>query len=717
MRKIAIYGKGGIGKSTISSNLTAALGKIGVKTFQIGCDPKHDSTRLLVGGKSQNTILDYAREVPAEKRNLDDIVAPGFGGCLCTEAGGPEPGVGCAGRGIITAFDILSDLGADSVSVDLVLYDVLGDVVCGGFAVPLRNDNADTVFIVTSGEFMSIYAANNILRGTSNYDPKRMGGLIFNSRGDPEERIRVKKFSDAVGVPIVAEFDRSNIFMEAEKIGKTVVELYPEIDIAKKFINLAQYVTEGKRYTAKFLSENELERLILGRVTEQNDVRGRKTETVAQAKKKKTYASRNVAFDEPLHGCAFSGAAAVSGSITDLTTILHSPGNCAHFAFQLWSGCIRRSRNSGIPMQRGFSDPDVHCTEMDEDTVIFGGSESLEKLLRSQISEGKRNFAVISSCPAGIIGDDLKSVICNCVSDKPDIRIAYLKEDGNSAGDFMQGVIDAGIGLARTFSVRKGKKEGVNLVGTKTVSSNCPDTIEIVSALLRRIGVDVNAVFPGPSDIGSLERICNAKVDLLLNPDVFSHRLGDFLFDEYGITKCNNTVRPGLAGTGKWIREIAEIFGREREAETLMKELSEEYREMLSDLKKILKGKTYSIISMNKDVDWIIETADILEMKRSRLCIFDRADYSNDLSIVNAYPDAEFFRKDDTARIIRSFADTDSDIILSPAHIDTVQNAYQTDIPMVADPGPFSGREPAENWAGGLLAPAREGWREDAIRL
>ncbi len=138
-RKIAIYGKGGIGKSTVSSNLTAALSDMGVKVLQIGCDPKHDSTRALIGGTVQNTVLDYLKDVRPEDRRLEDVVSCGYKGALCVEAGGPEPGVGCAGRGIISAFDLLERLGSGTIDADITLYDVLGDVVCGGFAVPLRN--------------------------------------------------------------------------------------------------------------------------------------------------------------------------------------------------------------------------------------------------------------------------------------------------------------------------------------------------------------------------------------------------------------------------------------------------------------------------------------------------------------------------------------------------------------------------------------------------
>ena len=204
MVRIAVYGKGGIGKSTMSSNLTAALSDNGYKVLQIGCDPKHDSTRLLLGGEVKSTILDYMKDTPPGERRLDDVVSEGYKGCLCAEAGGPEPGVGCAGRGIISSFDLLNDLGIDSIERDVTLYDVLGDVVCGGFAVPLRNEYAEVIYIVSSGEFMSIYAANNILKGICNYDPDRVGGIIFNSRGDPEEDNRIRKFSEAVDIPIVA---------------------------------------------------------------------------------------------------------------------------------------------------------------------------------------------------------------------------------------------------------------------------------------------------------------------------------------------------------------------------------------------------------------------------------------------------------------------------------------------------------------------------------
>ena len=251
MYKLAIYGKGGIGKSTTTSNLAAALAAAGHTVMQIGCDPKADSTRLHLGGQDAATVLDCMRE--GGKPTLEQVVRRAPDGVLCVEAGGPVPGVGCAGRGIIAAFDLLEKLHAyEELKPDIVLYDVLGDVVCGGFAMPLRGQYADEVAIVTSGEMMSLYAASNIMRALENF--KRRGyaqllGLIANLRNVPDEQAKLQTFCAEEGARIIATVPRSSTVQDAEDEGRTVIEAFPDSDQAAVYGRLAQLV--GRRAVAQ----------------------------------------------------------------------------------------------------------------------------------------------------------------------------------------------------------------------------------------------------------------------------------------------------------------------------------------------------------------------------------------------------------------------------------------------------------------------------------
>ncbi len=242
MKKLAIYGKGGIGKSTTVSNLSAALARRGYKVMQIGCDPKADSTRNLTGGVKIPTVLDILRE--KDNVCLKDIVTEGDLGVLCVEAGGPVPGVGCAGRGIITAFEKLEELKAyETYRPDIVLYDVLGDVVCGGFAMPIRGGYADEVCIVTSGEMMSLYAASNIAYAVKSFGKRgyaSLKGLIYNAKNIEEEDKLVRNAAEEIETGILYKIDRNPTVQKAEELGKTVVCAFPDSGMAAEYDALSR---------------------------------------------------------------------------------------------------------------------------------------------------------------------------------------------------------------------------------------------------------------------------------------------------------------------------------------------------------------------------------------------------------------------------------------------------------------------------------------------
>ena len=265
LRQIAIYGKGGIGKSTTTQNLTAGLSEFGKNVLVVGCDPKADSTRLLLGGLAQKTVLDTLRE-EGEDIDLDKVLKTGFGNTKCVESGGPEPGVGCAGRGIITSIGLLERLGAYTEDLDYVFYDVLGDVVCGGFAMPIREGKAQEIYIVASGEMMALYAANNISKGIQKYALKggvRLGGIICNSRNVDGELELLEAFAKELGTQLIHFVPRDNVVQRAEIRKKTVIEFAPEEKQADEYRTLARKIEENQLFVVpKPMTQDRLEEIL-----------------------------------------------------------------------------------------------------------------------------------------------------------------------------------------------------------------------------------------------------------------------------------------------------------------------------------------------------------------------------------------------------------------------------------------------------------------------
>jgi len=268
LRQCAIYGKGGIGKSTTTQNLVAGLAELGKKVMIVGCDPKADSTRLILHSKAQNTIMEMAAEAgTVEDLELEDVLKTGYGEIKCVESGGPEPGVGCAGRGVITAINFLEEEGAYEEDLDFVFYDVLGDVVCGGFAMPIRENKAQEIYIVCSGEMMAMYAANNISKGIVKYANSggvRLAGLICNSRNTDREDELIMALAERLNTTMVHFVPRDNAVQRAEIRRMTVIEYDPTHKQADEYRTLAQKVIDNTNLNIPTpITMDELEDLLM----------------------------------------------------------------------------------------------------------------------------------------------------------------------------------------------------------------------------------------------------------------------------------------------------------------------------------------------------------------------------------------------------------------------------------------------------------------------
>jgi len=268
LRQIAFYGKGGIGKSTTSQNTLAALAEMGQKILIVGCDPKADSTRLILHAKAQNSILSLAAEKgTVEDIEIEEVMKYGYQRIRCVESGGPEPGVGCAGRGVITAINFLEENGAYE-NLDYVSYDVLGDVVCGGFAMPIRENKAQEIYIVMSGEMMAMYAANNISKGILKYANSggvRLGGLICNERQTDKELELADNLAKKLGSKLIYFVPRDNVVQHAELRRMTVIEYAPDSAQAAHYRALAERIhnNAGNGVIPTPISMDELEDMLM----------------------------------------------------------------------------------------------------------------------------------------------------------------------------------------------------------------------------------------------------------------------------------------------------------------------------------------------------------------------------------------------------------------------------------------------------------------------
>ena len=611
--ELAVYGKGGIGKSTVSANLSAALAMAGEKVLQIGCDPKHDSTRLLTHGELIPTVLDYLRTVPAPEADVAAVLRSGSFGIGCIEAGGPQPGVGCAGRGIITAFEFLEKHRVKD-PYDLVIYDVLGDVVCGGFAVPVRREYADAIFLVTSGEYMAIYAANNILRGIRNFDGethRRVAGVIFNRRNLTDEEGRVRRFAEAVGLPIVAELPRSPGFAHAEEERCTLMELEGYAEEKAVFRSLAEKIAGGLSLCyARPLSDEELEQTVLGTVSLRTQLPAPKP--AGEAPKEKSAASpageRPRLDRPPLYGCAFNGAATTAVHLTDALVIAHSPRSCAFYTWQNISSPGRKNLfNRGVLMPSAIS-PHFECSDMDHAAAVFGGLDKLRQQVLAALERRPGAVIVISSCVSGIIGDDIRSLEALSTPETPVIAIPA---DGDISGDYVGGIRDCLHILAEKLIDRTvtPEKDCVNLVGEMAISYNNEPNVRALRQLLGGLGLRLNCRFLGDATSEELRGFLKAPLNILDSESADNLELKGFLEKDFGCRFLPGHLPVGMEATAAWVAQLGDFFGCPERAEALNRREREAWEEAAAALRPTLAGKTLVLTTINDDMDWILSAA------------------------------------------------------------------------------------------------------------
>lgn len=747
MKQIAVYGKGGIGKSTLSANISAALSLNNKRILQIGCDPKHDSTKLLMRGLSIPTVLDYIKTKSPLEYRKSDILFEGFGKIGCIEAGGPKPGVGCAGRGIITAFELLETLHIKD-NYDMIVYDVLGDVVCGGFAVPIRREYSDSIFIVTSGEYMSLYAANNILRGIQNYDENRprLLGILYNSRNVKNEDDRVYKFAEAVKLPVFARIPRDDIFARAEKANVTVLELTQneENPVADIFKDIAKRICEGtEHFAAEPLTDDELEALILS-----NEVAITKASHSTSSSPKQEedtpscscesaepceacagissgqeesnsdydapYLSKNVIRDEPLHGCAFNGAMTMSSNLKDAVILAHSPKSCTYLSIQTISSAGRRTLFERGNILPSSLIPNVLSTDMSETDMVFGGSENLLSKVKSVLNSQSPPPAIVivSSCPSGIIGDDIDDALSLSTERT---KIVTVKAEGNLTGDYLQGMLMAYTSLAKQIIDRKVEKRErtVNIIFEKVVARNTEMNFQRLKTFLTRMNISVNCRFLCNTSYASLRDFCSAELNLLAYRDYTGKILEDFFIKEYGASFFEKQFPIGFKETSDWLLALGKHFDASDEAKSIISENEIIYQNRIKSVRPKLEGKKLMIITYNHELDWILNAALDCDMKIVKICVLNFSQdegFRSSLSEIDGIEVVENYDKDERSSDIKRLK---PDIILSNYEPVSEQSYITDTIPMCPDNGFFTGLEMVERWSR-LFSKSKEGeWLND----
>lgn len=713
----------------MAANLSVALARAGNKVLQVGCDPKRDSTRLLLNGRAAPPVLDYIRNVPETERCLENILMTGSCGVACVEAGGPEPGVGCAGRGILSTFELLETLGCRNIPFDVIIYDVLGDVVCGGFAVPLRKGYADAILLVTSGEYMSVYAANNILRGIANTSDARprVVGLVHNGRGLSDEIVRVASFADATGLPVVASIPRDQRFAEAEKAGCTILETFPDSALAGIFSDLAGYVMRigtgsVSLFPAQPLSDDALGQRVLGRTAEIHPPNVYKPVistmpppelTRIEECRKPDVRSGSPGIKPLLRGCAFTGAIKNLVQMDGALTIAHAPRSCTHIVSHFLTSSILRKqicKCEGIAKNPAL--PSFMSTDMDEDSAIFGGRERLEQALVSAAEQGWNVIFVVTSCTPGIIGDDTDLAARAVMSRFPKLKIFCLPTGGNLSGDFFAGSLVACRIAADIIDPAISPEEGwVNIVGEINIVSNSERNFHVIETILQRLGLRVNCRFLARTTLDQVRSFKRGSLCLMANRDTATLQIQDDLTGRFGAVFFADPFPVGFCETARWTGRLARWCGQEAKAIQIIEEERQLYDREIAHERKRMQGRRVIVVTDREHIGWVFDIIGDLGMVMILVCLMQTISRSGleeisrrDLPI----------RESCTAELVsREIAASRPDLVLSTILLTDIGDVCQDAIPLYPDTGFESSIALARRWNRITALPAVEGWKRD----
>ena len=602
--RVAIYGKGGIGKSTMASNISYSMSAKGHKVLQIGCDPKADSTRSLLKGKVQTTVTEYMRDTPPSKRKLDDIVNIGSNGVLCIEAGGPKPGVGCAGKGIVGMFQTLERMDYSSLGTDVIIYDVLGDVVCGGFAVPMRSEHSDAVVIVTSGEYMSLFAANNIMKGSKSFEngKGRIAGLILNRRGLDNEDALVDEFSRATGVPVICRIGRSEHFREAESKGITVCELYHDSEEAQAFSELADSIVDN--YENGCISPTPLTDIQMDILYSTGRCEGR-GQFMDEPEKKHSAPSQNVSFSAPRRiGKGPVSAVQEAGKVMDIPVVVHGTKSCGYTMLCEVSN-DRLDHLMEDPEAFVASGENIRCTGMTSDSAVFGGVGALRSLLDDLVEENKV-ILVISTCLPGMIGDDCVSVISDVMSKNPGSKILFVDANRVDSG------FDAHIEVIRELSKLVDEsveplEHYVNVIDDSFVEFNKGNNRRYLDDILSRLDLVEGPGFLNDSSISDIINLRRYGI-AVLGDSRRDNLIVRRILESRGVEFMEAPLPRGYQETIDWVMEISERTGRESMADPVIVSVRKEFQDAVSKYSPLLDKRKMAIASWSpKEDSWISE--------------------------------------------------------------------------------------------------------------